>query len=69
MEMKWLAYGFQKLVAFVDGLKQNTFRPKQSHPEPIFALKKGKLKTNGILSSHNHTFCHSTIVWTDEFGV
>lgn len=50
-------------------MKQHKFRRKRSHLERKVARKQGQLKEKVLFSGHHHTFCHSTLGWTDSFGV
>lgn len=68
-DMEGIIYGFPKFVAFVEGMKHHTIRPKLSHPERRVARRQGHEKEKELFSGHQHTFCQSTLVWNDVFGI
>ena len=56
-EMRGLVYGFENCIGFVDGTKQSCFRP--SYPEV----------RDERYCGHHKEFCHSVLLWTDNYGV
>lgn len=42
--MEDMVYGFQKCVAFVDGMKQHMFKPKRSDLERSIACRKKDMR-------------------------
>lgn len=64
-----LIYGFPKCVEFVEIMKQQTFRPGGSRKFKRIATWHGKEKEMLVFSGHQHAFCHSTLVWTDVYGL